>query len=90
MDIRHPLTDFDRRMVEWCLHFDLPVHIALTKADKLSRGAGFDTLHKVAKTLQSDYGLAISLQLFSALKKAGIEEAHAVLDRWLVETPTED
>jgi GTP-binding protein len=83
MDIRHPLTDFDRRMIDWCRHFDLPLHIALTKADKLSRGAAQDTLRKVAKALEHDYGPTISVQLFSALKRAGIEEAHAVLDRWL-------
>ena len=83
MDIRLPLTEFDQRMVEWCLHFDLPLHIALTKADKLSRGAAMDTLHKVGKQLKQDFSYPLSLQLFSALKRVGIEEAHAVLDSWL-------
>lgn len=85
MDIRHPLTEFDRRMIEWCLHYELPVHVALTKADKLSRGGGLDTLRKVGRELESDYGHTFSLQLFSALKHNGIEEAHAVLDTWLSE-----
>jgi GTP-binding protein len=89
MDIRHPLTDFDRRMIEWCSHWDLPLHIALTKADKLSRGAALDTLHKVGGKLGSDYGGAIGLQLFSALKRIGIDEAHAVLDGWLASVPLE-
>jgi GTP-binding protein len=90
MDIRHPLTDFDRRMIDWCQHFDLPLHIALTKADKLSRSAALETRRKVGKELEQDYGPTIGLQLFSALKRAGIEEAHAVLDRWLELSPPED
>lgn len=80
MDIRHPLTDFDRRMIDWCLHYDLVVHIVLTKADKLSRGGAMDVLHKVRSQLQLVEGAAISVQLFSSLKKIGIEEAHAALD----------
>lgn len=87
MDIRHPLTEFDRRMIEWCLHYELPAHIALTKADKLSRGGGLDALRRIGRELESDYGRPFSLQLFSALKQSGIEEAHAVLDAWLAETP---
>jgi len=83
MDIRHPLTEFDHRMIGWCQHFELPVHIALTKADKLSRGAGMDVLLKVSSVLQAQYGDAVSVQLFSSLKKAGIDDAHAVLDTWL-------
>lgn len=83
MDIRHPLTDFDRRMIEWCQHLDLPVHIALTKADKLSRGAATDVLRKVQAAVQPHYGPSVSVQLFSSLKRAGIDEAHAILDDWL-------
>jgi len=83
MDIRHPLTPFDHRMIEWCRHWKFPLHIALTKADKLSRGAALQTLQKVAAELNAQEGLADSLQLFSALKRIGLEEAWTVLDRWL-------
>ena len=38
MDVRHPLQDFDRQMVLWADQSDMPVHILLTKADKLKRG----------------------------------------------------
>lgn len=82
MDTRRPLTDFDWRMIEWCAHYRLSLHIALTKADKLSRGAALDTLHKVRRELAGWQGPDIGLQLFSALKRVGVEEAHAVLDRW--------
>jgi GTP-binding protein len=83
MDIRHPLTPFDWLMIEWCAHLNLPLHIALTKADKLSRGAALNTLQKVRKELSGEPDLALTLQLFSAPRQAGIDEAHAVLDRWL-------
>lgn len=83
MDIRHPLTEFDWRMIDWCRHYGLPLHIALTKSDKLSRSAAFSTLHKVEAELADDAGAPISVQLFSALKRVGVEEAQAVLDLWL-------
>ncbi|MDD5036207.1 MAG: ribosome biogenesis GTP-binding protein YihA/YsxC [Methylococcaceae bacterium] len=84
MDIRHPLTEFDWQMIEWCRHCELPLHIALTKADKLSRGAAKATLHKVQATLKRESrGLEVSLQLFSAPERQGVDEAHAVLDQWL-------
>jgi len=84
MDIRHPLTDFDWQMIAWCRHCNLPLHIALTKADKLTRGAAKGTLLKVQAALHKEAGdVAISLQLFSAPDKLGVDEAHAVLDRWM-------
>ena len=81
MDIRHPLTDFDWQMVDWCQHAGLPLHILLTKADKLSFGAAKNTLLAVRKAL-AETGIPVSVQLFSALKKVGIDEVHELLDRW--------
>jgi GTP-binding protein len=84
MDIRHPLTEFDWQMIAWCRHSKLPLHIALTKADKLSRGAAKGVLLKVQAGLKREAGEAdISVQLFSVPGKLGVEEAHAVLDRWM-------
>ncbi len=83
MDSRRPLTEFDWRMIDWCRHYGLPLHIALTKSDKLSRGAALGTLRKVEAELADDSDLSISVQLFSALKRVGVEEAQAVLDVWL-------
>lgn len=79
MDVRHPMTDFDWQMVEWCEHAQLPMHILLTKSDKLTYGAGKNTLLKVQKEL-SKFTIPLSLQLFSSLKKTGIDEVHAALD----------
>ncbi len=82
MDIRHPLTEFDQKMMHWCKHCDIPLHIALTKADKLKYGAGKSALIQVSQTLKQTHPEA-TVQLFSALKKTGIDEAHAILDNWL-------
>lgn len=93
MDVRHPLTGIDRHLLHWCFIAGLPVHVLLTKADKLSRGAATATLHRVRQDLQKAYTRTISsevnqehvptAQLFSALKKTGVEEIHAKLDEWL-------
>ena len=79
MDVRRPLTDFDQGMLGWAAAAGCPTHILLTKADKLSRGAGSAALHSVRRTL----GGAATVQLFSALKGTGVEEARTVLDAFL-------
>ena len=79
MDVRHPLTEFDWQMVEWCQHTGLPLHILLTKADKLTYGAAKNTLLQVQKELR-DTNIQMTIQLFSSLKKMGIDEVHAALD----------
>ena len=79
MDIRHPLKHEDQQMLDWALEVGLPTHILLNKSDKLSRGAGMALLHKVKGLVNNDL---VSIQLFSALKKTGVEEARAVLDQW--------
>lgn len=81
MDVRHPLTEYDQKMLEWCLHSNMPVHILLTKADKLKRGAAQNSLLKVKRDLAELQN--VSVQLFSSLKGTGLDEAQAVLDNWL-------
>lgn len=80
MDIRHPLTEFDWQMLEWCQHRGLPVHILLTKADKLNFGQAKNTLLSVQQELTA-LTATVTLQLFSALKKTGMDEVHAAMDR---------
>jgi len=79
MDVRHPLTDFDWQMVDWCQHAVLPLHILLTKADKLTFGAGKNTLLQIQRELK-DIKIPVTTQLFSALKKTGIDDVHKALD----------
>ncbi len=81
MDARHPLTDFDQQMLAWCRHARMPVHVLLTKADKLKRGPAASILLQVRERLGEHPG--VSVQLFSALKGAGVDEARAVIARWL-------
>lgn len=80
MDIRHPLKEYDRQCIEWAANVELPLHILLTKADKLSRGAALNTLIEVRKALEL-YPY-ITVQLFSSLTKIGLDEALAQLDSW--------
>ena len=82
MDIRHPLTPFDEEMLSWCREMQMPVHILLTKADKLSRGAAAATLEKVRHYL-AQYPSTATAQTFSALKKQGVDDARKVLAQWL-------
>jgi GTP-binding protein len=81
MDIRHPLTDSDRQMVDWCAHADLRMLLLLTKADKLSRGAGAGAVQKVRKAMDG-YPAPYEVMSFSALKGTGVPEALAVLEEW--------
>ncbi|TKD43885.1 ribosome biogenesis GTP-binding protein YihA/YsxC [Azotobacter chroococcum] len=83
MDIRHPLTDFDRMMLDWAGASGMPMHILLTKADKLAFGAAKNALLKVRQDIRQGWGEGVSIQLFSAPKRQGIEEAHGVLAHWL-------
>ena len=80
-DIRHPLKEFDRMMIDWSVQSQLPMHILLTKSDKLKRGAARNTLLKVQKELENLD--EISVQLFSSLKKTDIDMARQTLANWL-------
>jgi GTP-binding protein len=80
MDVRHPLTEFDQVMLQWCRHRNMPVHVLLTKADKLKRGPASAALQQVRRFL-ADYPEA-SVQLFSAHDGQGVDEARALLDGW--------
>ena len=79
MDIRHPLTDFDRQMLGVAGELQLPVHVLLSKADKLKRGAAASALQQVRRELQG-WGTA---QLFSAHSGEGVEDAQKHLADWL-------
>jgi GTP-binding protein len=82
MDARHPLTDLDVQMIEWFLPTGNPIHILLTKSDKLSRQEATRTLREVSESL-AVYGAQITVQLFSSLKKLGVEEAETAIGAWL-------
>jgi GTP-binding protein len=79
MDVRHPLTANDRDMLALALSRNVPVHVLLTKADKLGRGAARNTL----AGFRRDAGKGVTAQLFSALNGEGLDEARRMLERML-------
>ncbi|AMP88293.1 ribosome biogenesis GTP-binding protein YihA/YsxC [Legionella pneumophila] len=81
MDVRHPLKDLDQILVNWALHRELPVHILLTKSDKLSRSEVKNAVLKVRQYYELAEHL-VSVQAFSSVKKDGVEELISLLDRW--------
>ncbi len=84
MDIRHPLQEFDTTMLDWAKRGHMPVHILLTKADKLSRSQSMNSLFAVKKELkQLGLDKSTSIQCFSALKYAGLDDLKAKLQTWL-------
>ncbi|EGY51411.1 ribosome biogenesis GTP-binding protein YihA/YsxC [Neisseria shayeganii] len=83
MDARHPLKELDVRMLDFFALTGRPVHILLSKADKLSKNEQMKTLSAVKKALKPfTERQEVGVQLFSSLKKQGIEEVDAVVRQW--------
>ena len=89
MDIRHPLTDPDKQMLGWAVAASMPVHILLTKADKLKRGPAQNTLLSVRGELAAHAEL-VSVQCFSSLKHQGVEELGKQINLWLTDESVMD
>lgn len=90
MDIRRPLQERDKQMLTFFAPRQLPVHILLSKADKLSKNQQLQTLAQTRKAL-AEYqkqGMAVSVQLFSSLNKSGIEECNRSVATWFEDIPT--
>ncbi len=87
MDARRPLTELDQRMIEWFAPTGKPIHMLLTKCDKLSRQENTNVLRETQRML-ADYHTdkqadTLTAQLFSALKRTGLDEAHALIESWV-------
>ena len=81
MDSRRPFTELDIQMLEWFAPTGKPIHCILTKADKLNRNESVNALRQAQQVLDSyvdeeGNGFPFTVQLFSALKRVGIEEAN--------------
>ena len=81
MDARHPLKPQDRMLVEWVVTLQRPLHVLLTKSDKLSKGQTAATLAAVRREFSGMGGT--SVQLFSSVDGRGVYEARALLGNWL-------
>ncbi|WP_072576352.1 ribosome biogenesis GTP-binding protein YihA/YsxC [Suttonella ornithocola] len=82
MDIRHPMKDLDIRLLECCAERQLPAHILLTKADKLSKGAASNGLQAVKSEIVN-WNAPFSAQIFSSLKRQGLDTLIKRLDSWM-------
>lgn len=82
MDIRHPLGNFDRQMLDYARQCNIPIHILLNKSDKLSNGAAKNVMLKLQSELHAP---GETCQLFSALKGTGVDAAREQLAAWLFE-----
>ncbi len=88
MDIRHPFSEFDHLLLNWATHYNMPIHVLLTKCDKLKRGAAKNTLMKVAQQLTALEG-PFSVQLFSSTKAQGLEDAYQMVGEFFQLLPEE-
>ncbi len=68
-------------MLEWVLARDRQAHVLLTKADKLNRR---DSQRALRETKAACEDTAVTVQLFSAQRGEGFEEARGVVDKWFM------
>ena len=87
VDIRRELTELDTQMLDWFAPQKKPIHVLLTKSDKVSKDNSLRTLNKINNELKEKWGkkfnVECSAQLFSSLKKQGIEKATEKIEQWL-------
>lgn len=79
IDSRRMLGEFDWMMLEWCMSIDCPVHVLLTKADKLKKREA----DQVLSVVRQELGKQATVQLFSATRGTGLEQARDRLDALL-------
>ncbi|MGL4766728.1 MAG: ribosome biogenesis GTP-binding protein YihA/YsxC [Formosimonas sp.] len=84
VDIRRGLTELDIEMIRWFAPQGKPIHVLLTKSDKLTKNLAHQTLFKVRKQLQELAGDGASVQLFSSTNRIGLEEAGEVFSQWIL------
>lgn len=83
MDIRHPLKDLDRQLIEWAVGSDIPVLALLTKADKYKQGKRKAEVLRVRREL-AEVSDNITVHAFSSLKGTGLNELQKQLDTWFL------
>jgi GTP-binding protein len=82
VDVRRPFTALDEQLLEWTSRAGIDVHVALTKADKLSRGAGAAELAR-ARRRRAPHAAGFDVQLLSARDGRGVDELAVRVARWL-------
>ncbi len=82
MDIRHSFSELDLRMLDWIAPTQLPAHVLLSKSDKLGKQQAQAALAEAVTLLRRNY-VTCSVQLFSSLRKVGVDEATNKVASWL-------
>jgi len=83
MDIRHPLQKYDWQIIRWASESKMPIHLLLTKSDKLTRGAINNVLLSVEEELVKEkLSASFTIQAFSSIKKFGLDELKQKLTIW--------
>jgi GTP-binding protein len=82
MDARHPLAPPDCQFLDWLMPAGRRVHVLLTKCDKLSAQAAQRTLATTRTELKGVFPGA-TIQLFSSLKRQGMDEAKERIAAWI-------
>lgn len=82
IDIRHPLKDNDIQMLQWAESYSIPIHVALTKADKLKKGPANNTFFAVQREMV-DIAPTATVSLFSAVSKDGVDALKDKISNWL-------
>ncbi|MCD5384590.1 MAG: ribosome biogenesis GTP-binding protein YihA/YsxC [Candidatus Pacebacteria bacterium] len=82
VDSRMEPTEIDLSMLDWTYEIGLPVHVLLTKSDKLKKGPASASLHHMQNLIDEHFPHA-TVQLFSSLKRQGLDEAWDKLDEWM-------
>ena len=81
MDARHPMKPIDVQLLDWFKVTGKPVHVLLTKADKLSKSQAASQLAKAEAILRDEYE-EYTVQLFSSASRLGLKQAEATINGW--------
>ena len=85
MDVRNPMQDLDKVLMKRAFDTNLPLHIILTKIDKISRGASKNTLFQLRQGLKnSALDHLVTAQVFSSVTGEGVDELSSKLAGWLL------
>jgi GTP-binding protein len=89
MDSRRPCTELDMELIDWFAPTRKPIHVLLTKSDKLTRQESVQALRATQKVLDQyeqpveGQERLLTVQLFSSLKRVGLEQAHDMIEHWI-------
>lgn len=76
LDIRHEPTAQDRQLTDYLDHYDIKTILVATKADKVSANVRMKNLNIIKRALNKENVICVS-----ALKKTGVEELLAAIEK---------